>query len=60
LGVEQAPALLLDQDLPKYPPEQVNVPPQRLGYGRETDPGREVRVPSPRRLLSPLTDTHGR
>ncbi|MDP8901351.1 MAG: hypothetical protein M3N33_09475 [Actinomycetota bacterium] len=59
-GVEEAPALLLDQDLPEHPPEQVDVPPQRLVLGRETDPGGEVRVPDPRRLLCPPTDTHSR
>jgi hypothetical protein len=60
LGVEQAPALLLDQDLPEHPPQQVDVPPQRLVLGRETDPGGKVRVPGPRRLLCLLTGTHGR
>src|ERR671915_848554 len=45
LGPEEVLALLLDQDPAKHPPEEVDVPPQRLVLWLAASPGREVRVP---------------
>ncbi len=60
LGLEEVLALLLDQDPTKYAPEEVDVPPQRLVFGLEADPRREVSAPRTWHRRRCAADIHGR
>src|ERR671911_1127792 len=44
LGLEKCLSLLLDQDPTKHAPEEVDVPPKRLGFWLAADPRREGSV----------------
>ncbi|MEJ7843945.1 MAG: hypothetical protein WKF95_19470 [Rubrobacter sp.] len=46
LRLEEPPAFLLDQDLPEDPTQQVDVPPERLVFGLEPDPGGRSAYPA--------------
>src|SRR5918994_4972301 len=58
LGLEKFLALLLDQDPTKHAPEKVDVPPQRLVFWLEADPGRKVSVPGPLYRRRSAADIH--
>ena len=60
LGLEKFLALLLDQDPSKHAPEEVDVPPQRLVFRLEADPGRKVSVPGTRHRRRSAADIHAR
>ena len=60
LGFEEVLALLLDQDPAKHPPEEVDVPPQRLIFWLEADPGRKVSVPGSWHRRRSAADIHAR
>jgi hypothetical protein len=60
LGLEKFLALLLDQDPTKHAPEEVDVPPQRLVFWFEADPGRKVSVPGTRHRRKSAADIHAR
>src|SRR5215218_430341 len=60
LGLEEFLALLLDQDPTKHAPKEVDVPPQRLVFWLEADPGRKVSVPSIGYRRRSTADIHAR
>jgi hypothetical protein len=60
LGLEKFLALLLDQDPTKHASEEVGVPPQRLVFWLEADPGRKVSVPGTWYRRRSPADIHAR
>ena len=60
LGLEEVLAFPLDQDPTNHTPEEVDVPPQRLVFWLEADPGREVSVPGAWHRRGSAADIHAR
>jgi hypothetical protein len=58
LGLEELLALLLDEDPPQHPPQEVDVPSQGLVFRIEADPWRKVSVSGPRYFSRSIAECH--